>query len=453
MIQDNAGRRNCCLWFMQNLLKKLLPKSLLFRFILILITPVILSQAIIGIIFFEKYTQTILGIISTRMAGEAGAITRLLDMNCEKGYIDELTKSMNVEVEILNDAKLKKQGIAKNHQAYRSLKKAIQKKGYTNYYIDTENQNMDIYIPSQNNSEIYKISFLRKTLYIKIIAIVLGSGIISGIVFLFIAFVFLKNQIRPIRKLAEALTEFGRGLNSDYKPEGALEIREAGMAFCQMKIRINELMNNRIKVLAGISHDLRTPLTKMKLQLSMMPKTKETEWLTSDVNMMIRMTESFTLHAFEQNKEIPIFKNIYSLITEIAKDYISDDFAIDISGNKSINTSVKYISLKRAFGNIISNAKKHANRLYINIMSNEEYITVTFEDNGCGIDANIANSLFQPFTTENEARTHSVDEGVGLGLSIARDVINAHGGSIEASNSITYFGACFIVKLPYNNKY
>ena len=86
-------------------------------------------------------------------------------------------------------------------------------------------------------------------------------------------------------------------------------------------------------------------------------------------------------------------------------------------------------------------------------MSNEEYITVTFEDNGCGIDANIANSLFQPFTTENEARTHSVDEGVGLGLSIARDVVNAHGGSIEASNSITYSGACFTVTLPYDKKY
>ena len=453
MIQDKAMCRNCCFCFMQNLLKKMLPKSLLCRFILILITPVILSQSIIGIIFFEKYTQTILGIISTRMAGEARAISRLLDMSCEKEYIDELKQSMNVEVEILNDAKLKKQGIAKNHQAYRSLKKAIQKKGYTNYYIDTKNQNMDIYIPSQNNSEIYKISFLRKTLYMKIIAIVLGSGIISSIVFLFVAFIFLKNQIRPIRRLSEAMTEFGNGLITNYKPEGALEIREAGMAFCQMKVRINELMNNRIKVLAGISHDLRTPLTKMKLQLSMMPKTKETEWLTSDVNMMIRMTESFTLHAFEQNKEIPVLKNIFSLISEIVRDYTSDDFIVDISGEQSIDVSVKYMSLKRAFGNIISNAKKHAEHLYINIRLNDDNIVITFEDNGCGIDESIANSLFQPFTTENEARTHSVDAGVGLGLSIARDVINAHGGSINACNSSTYSGACFIVKLPHNNKY
>ena len=427
----------------------MLPKSLFGRFILILIAPVILSQSIIGIMFFEKYTQTILGIISTRMAGEACSITRLLDMNCEKEYIDELKKSMNIDVEILNDAKLRKQGIAKNHQAYRALKKAIQKKGYTSYYIDTENQNMDIYIPSCNNSNIYKISFLRKTLYIKIIAVVLGSGIVSSIVFLLIAFIFLKNQIRPIRRLAKAVTEFGKGFDTDYTPEGASEIREAGNAFCQMKIRVNELMNNRMRVLAGISHDLRTPLTKMKLQLSLMPKTKETEWLTRDVNMMINMTESFTLHTFEQNKEISVHKNIYSFISDIANDYQLDGFAIDIFGDRNIAIPVKVTSLKRAFMNIVSNAKKHSTHLYINIAKMNNSVIINFEDNGYGIDEENAENLFLPFQTENEARTHNLDEGVGLGLSIARDAIIAHGGSISATNSNNYSGACFVVTLPY----
>jgi len=434
---------------MKNYLKRMLPKSLFGRFILILIAPVILSQSIIGIMFFEKYTQTILGIISTRMAGEACSITRLLDMNCEKEYIDELKKSMNIDVEILNDAKLRKQGIAKNHQAYRALKKAIQKKGYTSYYIDTENQNMDIYIPSCNNSNIYKISFLRKTLYIKIIAVVLGSGIVSSIVFLLIAFIFLKNQIRPIRRLAKAVTEFGKGFDTDYTPEGASEIREAGNAFCQMKIRVNELMNNRMRVLAGISHDLRTPLTKMKLQLSLMPKTKETEWLTRDVNMMINMTESFTLHAFEQNKEISVHKNIYSFISDIVNDYQLDGFAIDIFGDRNIAIPVKVTSLKRAFMNIVSNAKKHSTHLYINIAKMNNSVIINFEDNGYGIDEENAENLFLPFQTENEARTHNLDEGVGLGLSIARDAIIAHGGSISATNSNNYSGACFVVTLPY----
>ncbi len=276
----------------------------------------------------------------------------------------------------------------------------------------------------------------------------LGSGIVSSIVFLLIAFIFLKNQIRPIRKLAKSVTEFGKGFDTDYKPEGALEIREAGSAFCQMKIQVNELMNNRIRVLAGISHDLRTPLTKMKLQLSLMPQTKEIEWLTSDVNMMISMAESFTLHAFEQNKEIPVHKNIYSFVSEIAKNYHTGNFTIDISGEKHIELLVKPISLKRAFTNIISNARKHADRLYIKISNMNTDVTITFEDNGCGIDEENAENLFLPFKTENEARTHSLDGGVGLGLSIARDAINAHGGSITAMNALNYSGACFIVRLP-----
>ncbi len=312
---------------MSNYLKKILPKSLVSRFLLILITPVVLSQLIIGGIFLEKYTQTILGIISRQMAGEASAIMRLLDMNCETEYMIELAKNMNLNIEILNDSKLKKQGISKNHKAYRSLKNAIQKKGYENYYINTQDQRMDIYIPSDNSSNVYKISFLRKTLYMKIIPIVLGSGIASSFILLIIAFIFLKNQIRPIKRLAIEADAFGKGIDNDtYKPEGAKEIRTAGLAFCQMKKSVKDLTDTRMKILAGISHDLRTPLTKMKLQLSLMPKTKETDWLMNDVNMMIKMTESFTLHASEQNKELPVKKNIFSFMEEVVQDYVSDNF-------------------------------------------------------------------------------------------------------------------------------
>lgn len=433
---------------MQNYFKKILPKSLFSRFLLILITPVVFSQLIISVIFLEKYTQTILGIISRQMAGEASSIARLLDMNCEKEYIEELAKNMNLNIEILSDSKLKKQGIAKNHKAYRILKNAIQKKGYKDYYINTQDQKMDVYI-SSNNSNVYKISFARKTLYMKIIPIVLGSGLASSVILLIIAFIFLKNQIRPIKRLAKEADNFGKGIdNETYRPEGAREIRIAGTAFCKMKKSVKDLMNTRMKILAGISHDLRTPLTKMKLQLSLMPKTKETEWLMNDVNMMIKMTESFTLHASEQNKELPFKKNIFSFMEEIVRDYKTDDFEIKISGDKSIEASVKYISLKRAFGNIISNAKKYAKHLYIEISLKEDRVTILFEDDGGGIDIANIETLFLPFKKQNEARTHNIDEGVGLGLSIARDAINAHGGTILAKNSTRYGGACFIIHLP-----
>lgn len=435
---------------MTKFLKRLLPKSLTSRFLLILITPVIFSQLIIGIIFSEKYTGTILSIISRQMAGEAAAVTKLLDLGCEKSYIDELKKNMNLEIDILNDLKLKKSGISKNHTAYRMMRNALIKKGYNNYYIDTQDKNMDIYIPASNGFDIYKISFSRKTLYMKIIPVVLGSGIISSIILLVIAFIFLKNQIRPIKKLATAAENFGKGLDYsyEYKPEGAEEIRVAGMAFYEMRKNLKTLMDNRLKVLAGISHDLRTPLTKMKLQLSVMPETNETNWLMKDVNTMIQITENFTIHAAEQYKEKLMKLNLYNFLSDIILEYITNGFSIQLNGTKDLFLFIKPISLKRAFGNIISNAKKYSTKLIIHISEENKFAIISFEDNGSGITLDNPEELFHPFKKQNEARTQNIDDGVGLGLSIARDVVVSHGGNISASNSQKLHGACFIVKLP-----
>ncbi|MDR0695155.1 MAG: hypothetical protein LBF56_00035 [Holosporales bacterium] len=416
-------------------------------------SPVILSQLIFSIIFAEKYTQIALGIISSQMAGEAVVTAKLLDMECDNKYIHELKNGMNLNVEIINDAKLQKTGISKDHKTYRILRRAIVKRGYWEYYIKTENDNMDVYIPSTNGRDVYKISFPRKTLYIKIIPIVLGGGLISSLILLAIAFIFMKNQIKPIKKLAQSASDFGRGLDTEwYIPEGATEVRIAGSAFCEMTKRVKELMNNRIITLAGISHDLRTPLTKIKLQLSLMEKTKETKLLLTDVNAMIKMVESFTLHASEQNKENFVMKNLLIFLKEIAKIYATDTFKIHVDGDKDIEISMKYMSMKRALGNIVANARKFAKHLYIRFQRRETEITIHFEDDGMGLkEANI-NSIFSPFVKQNTARTHSNDStpGVGLGLSIARDVIIAHGGTITASNSQTHGGAHFVVTIPHD---
>jgi two-component system osmolarity sensor histidine kinase EnvZ len=435
---------------MTSFLKKVLPKSIFARFLLILTAPVVLSQFIFSVFFSEKYTQVILGIISRQMAGEAIGISQLLDMKCDEIYINKLKKSMNLDIEVINDAKLQKTGISKNHTAYRVLRRALRNKGYENYYIRTNARDMEIYIPSNNNQDVYKISFPRKNLYMKFIPLVLGSGIVSSLILLIVAFVFLKNQIRPIKKLAKAAEDFGKGYDTtDYTPEGAKEVRMAGMAFCEMKQNVKTLMDDRMRILAGISHDLRTPLTKMKLQLSLMPKTKETEWLKSDVNMMIKMTESFTLQAAEQNKEIFIHRNLNSLLNEIIRDYENEDFKIYINGDKTINVLIKYLSLKRAFGNIIANAKKYSKNLYISFNKVNDQITIQFEDDGEGVDEKNLNIIFSPFKKENPARTHDNAQGVGLGLSIARDAIIANGGEIKASRSKRYGGACFTVTFPF----
>ena len=429
--------------------KKLLPKNISSRFFLILLLPVVFSQVIFGVVFLGKHTETIFRVVSNQIAGDVKAISRMLDLKYEEKYIEEIKKNIDMEVDILNDTALKKNGLQKKTKAYRMLSNAFNRKNIKEYYIMPFEKKVLVYVASDDNKNVYKMSFSRKKMDIRIISIVLGWGGASAIVLLLIAFLFLKNQIRPITRLSKAMEQYGQGKDTNtFVPEGAKEVRMAGQAFCEMKINFRKLLSERMKTLAGISHDLRTPLTKMKLQLGMMSKTKETEWLLRDVNMMIKITESFTLHAAAQNKEMFVHRNLTSFMNEISLDYKSDDFNVFIVGDKAIEVSIKYVSLKRAFGNIISNSKKYAKNIYIDFERSKNMVNICFEDDGVGIDPEITESIFSPFVGQNDARTQSDTVSVGLGLSIARDAIIDHGGDISASQSKKYGGARFIVNLP-----
>lgn len=405
---------------------------------------------IFGVVFFGKYTENVFRVISDQIAGDIKVISRALDSKEDNVYIDKLKKDFDIKVEILNDTTLKKHGIYRNTKIYRMLKKAFERKSINEYFIMPFNSKIYIYLKSNDNKNVYKMCFLRRKIDTRIIPIVLGWGISSAIILLIIAFIFLKNQIRPIKRLAMAAEQFGRGIDTNtFTPEGALEVRMAGKAFCNMKSDLRKLMNDRMKTLAGISHDLRTPLTKMKLQLGMMKKTQEIEWLLKDVNMMIHITESFTIHASNQNKEMFIHRNLYSFLNEIIKDYNSEKFKIFLEGDKAIEATIKYVSLKRAFGNIISNSKKYSQNAYISFEVKNNDIYIFFEDDGIGIDPEIMADIFSPFVGQNSARTQDgEDANVGLGLSIARDSLIDHGGEIVASNSKQYGGAKFTVRLP-----
>jgi K+-sensing histidine kinase KdpD len=162
---------------------------------------------------------------------------------------------------------------------------------------------------------------------------------------------------------------------------------------------------------------------------------------------MIEITESFTTYAYEQNKEVFVCRNLNALLNEIICDYISDDFKTYILGDKKINVLIKYVSLKRALGNIILNANKYSKNLYISSFKKDKKVVIIFEDDGSGIDEKTSDIIFSPFTKQNTTRIHG-HEGIGLGLSIARDAIIAHGGEISACNSKAYGGACLIVTIP-----
>jgi two-component system osmolarity sensor histidine kinase EnvZ len=422
-------------------LKKALPKSISSRFFTILIFPVVLSQIIFGIVFFGKYSESVMRTLTQQIAENITLITKLLDFKCSENII----QSIGANIEIISHSKLQKTGLEKNRKFYRLLKKALNKKEIKEYYIKPFKNRIIVFVESTNRNNVYKISLPFRSMYTRVIPMTFGWSLASSIVLLIIAFIFLKNQIRPIKKLATALESFGQGDETTFVPEGAIEIKQVGRAFCEMQSNLRKLTNSRITTLAGISHDLRTPLTKMKLQLAMMPKSKEVEFLINDVNLMTRITESFISYTIQQNKEMFIHRNLYFFLNELVHDYSSNVFHIHITGDRTVDICIKYISLKRAFGNIILNAKKYSENMYISFAVHDNTIVLNFEDDGPGIDPRLMDVIFEPFVSKNQARTHGIDSETGLGLSIARDAITDHGGSIEAGNSKTYGGACFTV--------
>ncbi|MDR0744482.1 MAG: hypothetical protein LBE97_00800 [Holosporales bacterium] len=432
---------------MIHLIKKVLPKNIAQRFFIILIAPVALSQLIFAIIFFGKYTDKVITTISNQIAGDIKVICVTLDQSHKKDMIEFMEKSFDVNISVLKNTQLKKRGLYRKTKLYRILRNSLIKKHLFNFYIKPKDAGIIILLSFKNN--VYKVYFKKQKLYTKFIPIVLGWGIASSIVLIIIAFLFLKNQIRPIKRLAQAAKHFGEGVdNNDFVPEGAREVKMAGIAFCEMKTNFRKLLNNRLQTLAGVSHDLKTPLTKMKLQLSLMPKSKEVLGLLQDVNMMIEITKSFSLHANQQIKETFSSRNLFLLLLEIAQTYESQNFRVYITGDKRIEIQMRYVSLKRAISNIFSNAKSYATNLYIQFVQTGDKVKITFEDNGPGIQNDLLDTIFSPFVSENAARTQNGTANVGLGLSIARDSIIDHGGTIKAYNSKNYKGACFLIEIP-----
>jgi two-component system osmolarity sensor histidine kinase EnvZ len=430
-------------------LKKVLPKSISSRFFLILIAPVIVSQLIFGAIFLGKYMESVMKGVAQQIAGEIWVVSSILDLGCSDSYIDEIQKNMGMSISTMSRVHLKKTGIAKNSKVYRLLRNACRAKNIRAHYIKPYDNKILVYVESKDGKSLYKILIPRKTMYTKIIPIVLGWGVASSIVALIIAFLFLQNQIKPIKKLTKAVEKFGLGEEGlDFKPEGATEVRLAGKAFCDMRINFRKLMDSKIRSLAEISHDLKTPLTKMKLQLSIMPASSEVEFLKRDVEDMVKITESFMLHAAQSNKEVFIHRNLRKFLDELATDYLTSEFNIQVIGDVSIEICMKQIALKRAFGNIIGNARKFSAELTIQFFSKKDNeIEITFEDNGPGISEEIIHDIFSPFVSSQGTQSFGREVSIGLGLSIVRDIITEHGGNIFVENSARHGGARFIVTL------
>ncbi len=415
--------------------KKLIPKSLLGRSLIIVFIPIITLVTLTTIIFYQTSWNIISKRLTQSVVADINVIVKLIDQDLQLTAI-RLAKEdfkMNVKLEKnsnLNDIKFYKQrGILSKR-----LKQALSEINMPFNY-DLTNLDKGAIISLQINNDLLKITVDKDRLYSESAFVFLIWMFFASLVLLVLAYFFMKGQMRPLKRLAIIAETFGRGLDApELKGSGSLEIRQTTNAFNLMQNRIKRFLKQRTEMLAGVSHDLRTPLTRMKLQLSLMKDDNAKIELENDINEMTAMLNSYVSFVRGETAEKIEETNLNILIENICKSNSSNSFKIKYNVEKKIKTLCRPIQIKRAIQNIVDNAKRYADKIDIElgIKNNELYISIA--DNGPGIPEKNFEDVFKPFFTLDPSRNKLKGES-GLGLTIARDIIRSHGGEIKLLKS------------------
>jgi two-component system osmolarity sensor histidine kinase EnvZ len=272
--------------------------------------------------------------------------------------------------------------------------------------------------------------------------------IATSLLLFVVAVLFLRVQARSITQLASAAEDFGKGINTKFKPYGSIEVRRAGLAFVKMKERILRQISERTQMLAGVSHDLRTPLTRMKLQVAMLPDSKENQEFVQDIDEMEKMLDGYLAFVSGEGGEKSGFIDVNEMITSIINKYRKNTNAmIRFSTNYDVSAiQGREQALRRAVTNIIENAFHYGKEIAVAITSDEKRLEISVDDDGPGIPADKRDDVFKAFYRVDSSRNKETG-GVGLGLAIAKDIVVSHGGSIELSDS-QLGGLRVVISLP-----
>ena len=426
----------------KNRIKNILPQTLFGRALLIIVTPLILMQAISTFIFFDRHWDTMTRRLAHTLAGDIAFIVdsltplpKQLDLNqifLKADDILHIRLTYSPE-EIL----VKKKAFQQWDRVRKSLQDALKERVRRPFSIDTIKKERRIEIKVQLPQGLLNVNVHEKRLYSSTPYIFLMWMIGSSLVLFAIAIIFMRNQIRPIRRLAIAARSFGMGRgSSEIKPSGAKEVRQATQAFRQMRERISRQFAQRTEMLAGVSHDLRTPLTRMKLQIEMLERTPETRELQDDIQEMERMIDGYLTFARGEGSESLSKINLTSLIEEIISTERRDGSVINfVNKSKTIKSvTLRPQAIKRAITNLIINSKKYAETVKVEFEYNSEHAIITIDDNGPGIKPEHRDDVFKAFFRLDPSRNTDTG-GTGLGLTIAKDIVQSHGGDLLLSEA------------------
>jgi len=422
---------------LNNFIKKILPKRLFYRSLIIVATPIILLQMIITIVFFDSLWIKANKGMTRSLVSEIRTLYDVYknpDMGQKQTIINLYNKNFEFAISYKKNELLPTEIKERWYSPVdRSLRRELKSAFNDTYWFDSTKYKEVVDLRIKYQDGILEIFFPKHRISPSSARIFALWITLPGLFLIMIAIVFLKNQTRPIVNLAKAAEKFGKGeFVKEFRPSGAKEIRQAAYEFDRMRKRISIHLNQRSEMLSGISHDLRTPLTRLKLQLALLKQQDLAKKMSDDIEEMERMLNEYLEFSRHQKNEETESVHLNNLIDEVVKKYQNKEIYLKLDNDQQINMRTN--SIKRCLGNLIDNGFSYGTKVNISTQKTLNNIAIMVDDDGPGIPENEYQNVLKPFYRIDKSRGQN-KSGVGLGLSITNDTIRAHGGNINFEKS------------------
>ncbi len=421
-------------------LKSWMPTGLYGRALIIIIAPMVVLQSVVAFVFMERHWNTVTRRLSAGVVQDIAAVLdvyRSYPQDAERNTIRRIAlERLSMSVDFLPVSEMPPPGPKPFFSLLdQALSQELSRQIRRPFWIDAVGRSNLVEIRIRLDDTVMRVFAQRSAAYASNSEIFLWWMIGTSLVLLTVAIIFLRNQIKPILRLADAAESFGKGRDvPGFKPRGAREVRRAAQAFIEMKRRVERTMEQRTTMLAGVSHDLRTILTRFKLELALLGNVPEADAMKKDVDEMGRMLEAYLAFAKGDTGEQPAPTEMPGFLEELRADAERHGHKTSVSFYGHPLVTVRPAALRRCLGNLVSNASRFAKAISITGHRDHRWLTVSVDDDGPGIPAEMREEVFRPFLRLDDARNQD-EGGTGLGLAIARDIARAHGGDITLGDS------------------
>ena len=432
-------------------LKRLLPRGLLARSLLIIVVPLVLLQVVSGIIFYDRHWSNVSRHRANALAGDIAMVLELVDkggINSNQRAVFNLARrTLDLIIKFEPDAILPNVEFVPSGNLETTLARSISEIVQRPVIIDSTSTHDRVVIDVQLPSGVLQVSANEERLISSTTKIFILWMIGTSLILFAVATLFMRNQVSPIRRLATAADNFGKGRDTpNFKPSGASEVRQAASAFMAMRSRLERQIQQRTEMLAGVSHDLRTPLTRMKLQIAMLNSNTEIDELSSDVAAMESMIEGYLSFARGEGTEERQSVNASDLLEEVTRDAARNGSPVTLNLHDEVELPLARNAMRRCLTNLLENAGRHGDQIAMSATRNGRVLEIFIDDNGPGIPEEMREDVFRPFFRLDQSRNTETG-GTGLGLSIAQDIVHGHGGEISLETS-PLDGLRVVIRIP-----